>query len=128
MYKPHSSESSTPTKTPFKPVSYYLVLDILYLIFSGLYIWGDQDIGNNFLKYVKPIPLWLMIAQLWSLRAVNSGIYVVIWGIAFGSLGDILLLIGSQVSGPFFELGAAAFLVGHVLDVIAFIGFVRELA
>ena len=102
MYTPHDKESSSPVKSPFKPVSYYLVLDILYVVFSLLYIWGDPDIGNNFLKWVKPIPLWLMIAQLWSLRGVNSHICTVIWGIAFGSLGDILLLIGSFASGPFF--------------------------
>ena len=103
-------------------------MDVLYLLFSGLYIWGDADIGNNALKFVKPIPVWLMIAQLWSLRGVNSKIYVVIWGLAFGSLGDIFLLIGSLTTEPFFELGAAAFLIGHVLDVTAFVGFVKDLA
>jgi uncharacterized membrane protein YhhN len=65
--------------------------------------------------------VWLLIAQLWSLRGVHSQIYVIIWGLFFGSIGDILLLFGV------FEGGALAFLIGHILDVVGFIGLARDI-
>lgn len=41
------------------------LLDLLYLLFSILYIIGDRDVLDNDLKYVKPIPIWIMIFQLY---------------------------------------------------------------
>jgi hypothetical protein len=67
MYKEHINP-------PFKKPVFYIVLDILSLVFSILYLIGDRDVLNNFLKYTKPIPLWLMMAQLWSLRKVHIGV------------------------------------------------------
>ena len=80
---------------PFKSPTFYIVLDVLFLLFSILYLIGDSDHLNNFLKYVKPIPLWLLMAELWSFRQVHGSIHIIFWGVAFGSLGDILLLFGS---------------------------------
>ena len=56
------------------------------------------------------------------MRAVNCNIYIIIWGIALGSVGDIFLLFGV------FEAGAGFFLLGHVFDVYAFVAITREIA
>ena len=55
MYVQHSDP-------PFKRPLFYIILDALFLLFSILYNIGDSDHANNFLKYTKPIPLWILIA------------------------------------------------------------------
>ena len=111
---------------PFHKPMVYIGLDILFVIFSILYLIGDSAHQNNFLKYVKPIPTWIMIYQLWSLRDTHRHIFTIILALLFGSIGDIFLLF--QSSFIFFALGALAFLVGHVLYVLALIPLVEDIA
>ncbi len=112
---------------PFKTVTYYVILDLLYVIFSILYIIGDPDVYNNILKYVKPFPVWIMIIELWPLRHLHTHITTIIVGLFFGSLGDIFLLF-QEKSAIFFGLGALGFLIGHILYVPSFVYLARDLA
>ena len=46
---------------PFHKGMVYIGLDLLFVVFSVLYLIGDSSHQNNFLKYVKPVPTWIMI-------------------------------------------------------------------
>lgn len=112
---------------PFKTVSFYVILDLLFVLFSILYIIGDPEVYHNFLMYVKPFPVWIMIIELWSLRHLHTQITTIIVGLFFGSLGDIFLLF-QDASPIFFGLGAISFLIGHVIYVPSFVYLARDLA
>ena len=107
---------------PFEKPSFYIKLDALFLLFSVLYLIGAPHHLNNFFQYFKPIPIWLTIIQLWSLRKVNASIYVIFWGPSLGSLGIVLLIFG------IFYGGALAFLIDHLLVGYAFVKLAREIA
>jgi uncharacterized membrane protein YhhN len=120
MYSPHS-------QPPFHSVTTYVALDVAYVLFATLYIMGDSSHMDNFLKYCKPFPVWIMIYQLYSLIDTYYYIKIVMLGLFFGSLGDIFLLF--QSSGAiFFALGAFLFLVGHIMYVPSFVNTARDLS
>jgi ribosome biogenesis protein Tsr3 len=54
MYTSHPS--------PFFRPQTYMKLDTAFAMTALLYIIGDKDVGNNFLKILKPLPAWIMIA------------------------------------------------------------------
>ena len=48
---------------------FYIIMDVLYLIFAVLYIIGDVDHYNiTPLRFAKPIPIWIMMVQLFTVR------------------------------------------------------------
>lgn len=97
----------------------YIAMDVFFLIFGTLFILGDtKDIKA--LTYLKPIPIWIMMAELFTVREVQKNIKHLMIALAFGSLGDILLLFQDQ-SFAFFAAGAAAFLIGHLIYVVCFV-------
>ena len=110
---------------PFFHPCVYGVLDLLYVVFAALYLIGDADHMDNFLKYVKAVPVWLMIVQLCSICGTHPQIKIIMIGLFFGSVGDMCLL-WSQYD-ILFGIGALAFLVGHVFYVTAFVFIARDL-
>jgi hypothetical protein len=82
---------------PFRKPLFYILTDLLFLLCAVLFIVGDQISifhlhAYNVLMLFKPLPVWTLIYQLWSLRDVNSRICSIMVAMFFGSLGDIFLL------------------------------------
>lgn len=79
---------------------------------------------DNGLKYVKAVPVLIMIIELFSFRKAHRHVCTVAVGLFFGGIGDMCLLWGdNQIV---FAIGALAFLIGHVIYVTAFIGFAQD--
>lgn len=106
---------------------WYIFLDLLFLVFCVLYLIGDADHQDNFLKYTKAIPVWLMVVELFAIRSIHKHIKTIIAGLLFGSAGDMFLLWGST-SDIAFGLGALSFLVGHIFYVTAFVFLAEEVS
>lgn len=109
-----------------------IILDIVYWIFAVIFMVGDwfavSGVFSFFtaLLFVKAIPIWIMIYELWEPKKLYQGTEKITIGLVFGSLGDILLLInGFAQKGPsptiFFALGALSFLIGHIFYVLSFL-------
>ena len=74
----------------------YIILDVAYFIFAVLYMIGDKSHLNiTVLRFAKPIPIWIMMAELLTVRTSHRSIILLIVGLAFGSLGDVLLELRS---------------------------------
>jgi uncharacterized membrane protein YhhN len=74
----------------------YIILDVAYFIFAVLYMIGDTSHLNiTVLRFAKPIPIWIMMAELLTVRTSHRSIILLIVGLAFASLGDILLELRS---------------------------------
>lgn len=115
-------------QSPRPSQTYYLVLDILFLVFAILYMIGDTDHFNiTPLRFAKPIPVWIMIAELWTVRDRQKNIKYLMVALAFGSLGDILLEL-AQFGFIFFAIGAGSFLVGHLIYVVSFLEITEDIA
>lgn len=116
----------SPNQKPFFSSTTYIVLDALFVIFSALYLMGDADHMDNFLKYVKAVPVWILVVQLIPLRDIHRHITTIIVGLLFGSVGDMFLLWGDNFIC--FALGALSFLVGHIFYVTAMVHIAEDLA
>jgi len=83
------------------------------------FILSDQDIlALYWLRMVtKPIPVLLMAIYLLLLPGKGRFQWLIILGLIFGVLGDILL----EYSPTTFIFGLIAFLLGHILYIIAFV-------
>jgi uncharacterized membrane protein YhhN len=109
-----------------------IILDIVYWIFAVIFMVGDwfavSGVFSFFtaLTFVKAIPIWIMIYELWEPKKLYQGTEKITIGLVFGSLGDILLLINGfaqKGTSPtiFFALGALSFLIGHIFYVLSFL-------
>ncbi len=109
-----------------------IILDIIYWVFAAVYMVGDwfavPGVFSFFtaLTFVKAIPIWIMIYELWGPKNLYQGTEKIVIGLVFGSLGDILLLINGfaqKGSAPtiFFAIGALSFLIGHIFYVLSFL-------
>lgn len=58
------------TQPAFHSPMFYISMDVLFVVVSLVYLVGDSVHMDNALKYLKPFPIWIMMAQLWSLRSV----------------------------------------------------------
>lgn len=106
----------------------YIIMDIFYVIFAILYMIGDSDHYNIIvLRCAKPIPVWIMIAELATVRNYHKNIKSLMLALLFGSIGDILLELQS-ISFAFFAAGALSFLVGHMIYVISFLEITEDMA
>ena len=113
---------------PFYPRYAYIVQDVLFVVFSVLYMLGDSEHYDIVvLRCAKPLPTWIMIIQLFPIRNTHAYIKTIMAALFFGSIGDILLEI-SSLWDLLFELGALSFLVGHLLYVVSFISLGKEAA
>jgi uncharacterized membrane protein YhhN len=117
------------------------IMDVAFWCFAIVYLIGDYlSEPNPFTVFtaftlVKPIPIFLIAAQLWPVRNAHSSVFKIMLGLLIGSVGDILLLINGLVKPPgsdsptlWFAAGAAAFLVGHILYVVAFLEVASDCA
>lgn len=116
-------------------------MDVAFWTFAVIYLIGDYlSDPNPFtfftgLTLVKPIPIFLITAQLWPVHSAHSSVLKILIGLLFGALGDILLLINGLLQDPndssptlWFAAGAASFLIGHVLYVVAFLEVASDCA
>lgn len=103
-------------------------LDYLYLFFSILYILADRDVFDyKLLAYSKPIPIWILILQLF--REYRPQIFWIMVALFYGSLGDIMLLIWpSDKNMAMFAMGALKFLIGHIIYVNSFLSLSASIA
>jgi uncharacterized membrane protein YhhN len=87
---------------------------------AAIHMWADYHQHHVLSIIFKPLTMILIISIL-----VTGGIelegfsFFIFWGLIFSLLGDMMLL------KPWykFELGLAAFLVGHIFYIIAFISY-----
>ena len=79
---------------------------------------------DNALKYVKAVPVLILIIELLSFRKVHKHVCTVAVGLFFGGIGDMCLLWGDYTIP--FAVGALAFLIGHIIYVTAFVGFAQD--
>jgi uncharacterized membrane protein YhhN len=85
-----------------------------------IHLWADYNHHNVISIIFKPITMVLIISMLFTNGNNLEGFTLfVFWGLMFSLLGDIMLL------KPWykFELGLAAFLVGHIFYFTAFISY-----
>jgi uncharacterized membrane protein YhhN len=112
---------------PFFTKKTTIILDALFLFFSIIFLVVDwvEVPSIKFLLVVKPIPVFLMIVQIWPVRSYHPAVLKMAIALAWGSVGDILLLIRFLFEGTtreiLFDAGALAFLVGHFFYVLAFL-------
>jgi uncharacterized membrane protein YhhN len=107
----------------FKHCCFYLICDVLYIIFAILYNIGDAEHMDNGLKYVKAVPVWIMVVELYTFRTAHKHICTIMVALLFGSIGDMCLLWGSYTIP--FSVGALAFLIGHIIYVTAFVSIAQ---
>ena len=109
-----------------------IILDIIYWIFAVIFMVGDwfavSGVFSFFtaLTFVKAVPIWIMIYELWEPKKLYQGTEKITIGLVFGSIGDILLLINGfaqKGTSPtiYFALGALSFLIGHIFYVLSFL-------
>jgi uncharacterized membrane protein YhhN len=107
-------------KSSFCKTYVYIVMDVFFVIFGVLYVVGDSDHLNiKAFSFFKPLPVWIMIAELFTVRNTQKNIKGLMVALAFGSLGDILLELQSY-GFALFAAGALSFLVGHLIYVACF--------
>ena len=83
-------------------------------------MWADYHQHHVLSIIFKPLTMILIISILFSGQIELEGFsFFIFWGLIFSLLGDMMLL------KPWykFELGLAAFLVGHIFYIIAFISY-----
>jgi uncharacterized membrane protein YhhN len=69
-----------------------------------------------------------MMSELLTVRTSHRSIILLIVGLAFASLGDILLELQSYSKSILFPAGALAFLIGHLCFVPAFLQMCEDIA
>lgn len=83
-------------------------------------MWADYHKHHVLSIIFKPLTMILIISILFSGQIELEGFsFFIFWGLIFSLLGDMMLL------KPWykFELGLAAFLIGHIFYIIAFISY-----
>ena len=83
-------------------------------------MWADYHKHHVLSIIFKPLTMILIISILFTGQIELEGFsFFIFWGLIFSLLGDMMLL------KPWykFELGLAAFLIGHIFYIIAFISY-----
>ena len=83
-------------------------------------MWADYHKHHVLSIIFKPLTMILIISILFTGEIELEGFsFFIFWGLIFSLLGDMMLL------KPWykFELGLAAFLIGHIFYIIAFISY-----
>jgi len=71
---------------------FYITMDILFVLFAVIYIIGEPLRANiTVMRFAKPIPIWILIIQLITIRDIYSQVKIFIIALIFGSIGDILM-------------------------------------
>ena len=119
---------------PFLAGSTRKYLDIAYWVIAVIFLVGDFFSNPRpftfftALTLLKPIPIFLIAAQVWPVKDVHSSVLKIFVGLVLGAVGDILLLIndfvrndGDSGLGLLFVLGIVFFLIGNILYTISFL-------
>lgn len=100
------------------------LLAVVGLAAALLYLAAGRMEDASWLRMVtKPIPVLMMAAWVSSLRVKGRYQLAIMLGLLLSALGDILL----EYSEATFVLGLAAFLLGHVAYIVAFLQDTRKL-
>jgi uncharacterized membrane protein YhhN len=92
---------------------WYFIAVIAYLLLDVA-----PDVKKYFI-WLKPIPVLLLVMTLQTTGSSCKPVMLVKYGLFFGMIGDILLEIsGSKL---YFQIGVAAFLIGHIFYILAFL-------
>lgn len=119
----------------FYDASVRRLMDLSFWAFAIIYLIGDyfsEPSPFTFftaLTLIKPIPIFMIAAQIWPVRSAHPSVFKILVGLVLGSAGDILLLINGFAKDAenegsitiYFILGVIAFLAGHVIYVISFL-------
>lgn len=106
----------------------YIKLDVLFVVFGIVYMIGDTDHYDiTAFRCAKPLPVWIMIIELYTVMGLQKNIKQLMLALLFGSIGDILLEFQS-INFVFFAIGALSFLVGHLFYVLAFVNITVDIA
>jgi len=98
------------------------VLIVIGVIAGAIFISGRM-LDIFWLKMVtKPIPVLMMALYLFLLPQKGRFRWIIIVGLLFGALGDVLL----EYSDETFLFGLIAFLLGHIFYIIAFLSDSRR--
>ena len=90
---------------------------IVYFLLFAVHLYSIAEDLSTLRMLTKPLICVILIAYVWSATGLKTVFQKLIAaGLFFGWLGDIFLMLPNK-----FLLGLAAFLIGHILYVIAFI-------
>ena len=92
---------------------WYFIVTIAYIVLGAF-----EDISKYFI-WLKPIPVLLLILKLHTVRHTHQVVRLFEYGLFFGMVGDIFL----EISGSkwYFNIGVAAFFIGHVCYISAYL-------
>jgi len=120
--------------SPFQAGGTRKCLDIVYWVIAVIFLVGDFFSDPRpftfftALTLIKPIPIFLIAAQVWPVRDTHSSVLKIFVGLVLGAVGDIFLLIndfvrkdGDSKLGLLFILGIVSFLIGNILYTISFL-------
>jgi uncharacterized membrane protein YhhN len=107
-------------------------LDVAYWVVAVLHIVGDiLSVPGSFsfwtiIELLRPVPLWILIYQLWNLQRIHRSVEKIVIGLAVISLGSILLIINKfaqRGDSPtfYFAIAGIFFIIGYLLYSISFI-------
>ena len=96
------------------------MLTLAIITSAAIHMWADYHQHHVLSIIFKPLTMILIISILFTGGIELEGFsFFIFWGLIFSLLGDMMLL------KPWykFELGLAAFLIGHIFYIIAFISY-----
>ena len=96
------------------------MLTLAIITSAAIHMWADYHQHHVLSIIFKPLTMILIISILFTGQIELEGFsFFIFWGLIFSLLGDMMLL------KPWykFELGLAAFLIGHIFYIIAFISY-----
>lgn len=85
---------------------------ICYLCLSILNIAGQYRVGDRLAHITKPLLMPTLIVA-YNLAMGENSSYLIIMGLSFGTIGDILLMLKAKRRIPYFLIGMTSFMVGH---------------
>lgn len=117
---------------PFLPRQKRIGLDVAYWLVAVLHIVGDLlAVPGSFsfwtiIELLRPVPLWILIYQLWNLQRIHRSVEKIVIGLALISLGSILLIINKFVQRGetpsfYFPIAGLFFILGYLCYSVSFI-------
>jgi hypothetical protein len=75
---------------------------------------------------LRPVPLWILIYQLWSIQRIHRSVEKIVIGLALISLGSILLIINKfaqrgETPTFYFAIAGVFFILGYLSYAVSFL-------
>jgi hypothetical protein len=107
-------------------------LDVAYWLVAVFHIVGDLlAVPGSFsfwtiIDLLRPVPLWILIYQLWNLQRIHRSVEKIVIGLALVSLGSILLIINKYAQRGdtpsfYFTIAGIFFIAGYLFYSVSFI-------